>query len=143
MIVNCENFPELTRAFAQIEIDAGGHLLGTVYPGEKISLEELCKRNPADIVLSLHPPELRAALQCLLDDSPDVKVPDWAKRAASSGVKFFMPPDERSEPYKTGWMLGLASGLLPAIRKIAENDIFDSALFFDNGCFHDLHSLTY
>lgn len=31
--------PEVVRARREIEIDNGGHLIGTVYPGEKIDLE--------------------------------------------------------------------------------------------------------
>jgi len=39
MIVTTENYPNLLNAFKEIEMDNGGHLIGTVYPGEKIDLE--------------------------------------------------------------------------------------------------------
>jgi hypothetical protein len=39
MIVTRENFPELRAAFQLIEVDNGGHLIGTVYPGERINFE--------------------------------------------------------------------------------------------------------
>jgi hypothetical protein len=40
MRINKENFPLTTKAFRLIEIDNGGHLIGTVYPGEKHDLYE-------------------------------------------------------------------------------------------------------
>ena len=40
MIVSRHNYPHLHAAFVQIEQDHGGHLIGTVYPGKKINLEE-------------------------------------------------------------------------------------------------------
>jgi hypothetical protein len=39
MIVERTNYPELLAAFAAIERDNGGHLIGTVYPGKKIDLD--------------------------------------------------------------------------------------------------------
>ena len=34
-----DNFPELCAGFALIERDNGGHLIGTVYPDERVNLE--------------------------------------------------------------------------------------------------------
>src|ERR1051325_7702108 len=87
--------------------------------GEKITLAELGTKNPAEILNSLHPPELKTALSCLFDGSDETSgnaVPEWAKRAASAAFKWFMPADGRSEPYQTGFMLGVACDLLPSIR---------------------------
>lgn len=42
--VTSETYPELHRAFLEIEMDNGGHLIGTVYPGTKIDLK--CFRVP-------------------------------------------------------------------------------------------------
>ena len=39
MIVDREHYPELRAAFAAIERDNGGHLIGTVYPGHRINLD--------------------------------------------------------------------------------------------------------
>lgn len=39
MIVNEQNFPLLRGAFAAIERDHGAHLIGTVYPGAPIDLD--------------------------------------------------------------------------------------------------------
>lgn len=39
MIIEHSNYPRLHAAFKAIECDNGGHLLGTVYPGEPIDLE--------------------------------------------------------------------------------------------------------
>lgn len=39
MIVDSKNYPHLHAAFKEIELDSGGHLIGTVYPGTKIDLE--------------------------------------------------------------------------------------------------------
>lgn len=39
MIIDRDNYPTLRAAMAEIEMDNGGHLLGTVYPGEKIDLD--------------------------------------------------------------------------------------------------------
>lgn len=38
MGIDRSNFPEVTAAFAEIECDNGGNLIGTFYPGEVISL---------------------------------------------------------------------------------------------------------
>jgi hypothetical protein len=89
--------------------------------GEKITLEELSGKKPADILNTLHPPELRTALLCLLDDSEATPgVPDWAKRAASTGFKSLMPPDGRSDAYQTGWLMGMTSALMPLVQNIGE-----------------------
>jgi hypothetical protein len=37
--VTKENYPHVCRAFRMIEEDNGGHLIGTVYPGEAVDLE--------------------------------------------------------------------------------------------------------
>lgn len=37
--INSENYPMLCRALRTIEEDHGGHLIGTVYPGQKIDLD--------------------------------------------------------------------------------------------------------
>lgn len=39
MIVNRDNYPRLRAALASIECNSGGHLIGVVYPGKKIDLE--------------------------------------------------------------------------------------------------------
>lgn len=39
MIVDREHYPHLRAAFEAIERDNGGHLIGTVYPGERINLD--------------------------------------------------------------------------------------------------------
>lgn len=38
-LVTSSTFPQLHAAFKEIECDNGGHLIGTVYPGEPIDLE--------------------------------------------------------------------------------------------------------
>jgi hypothetical protein len=40
MIITADNFPEIRLAFAEIEMDSGGHLIGTVYPGDPLNLNE-------------------------------------------------------------------------------------------------------
>ena len=40
MIVTRNNYPDLSAAFRAIEMDNGGHLIGTIYPGERINLNE-------------------------------------------------------------------------------------------------------
>lgn len=39
IVVTRDNFPTIRRAFDEVECDNGGHLIGTVYPGEPINLE--------------------------------------------------------------------------------------------------------
>lgn len=39
MIIDRDNYPAIRAAMAEIEMDNGAHLIGTVYPGEKIDLE--------------------------------------------------------------------------------------------------------
>ena len=39
MIIDRDSYPNLRAAMAEVEMDNGAHLLGTVYPGEKIDLE--------------------------------------------------------------------------------------------------------
>lgn len=40
MIVQRSNYPDLREAFHAIECDSGCHLIGTIYPGQKIDLEQ-------------------------------------------------------------------------------------------------------
>lgn len=40
MIVDRNSYPNLHAAFKAIECDNGAHLIGTVYPGERINLNE-------------------------------------------------------------------------------------------------------
>lgn len=39
ILVTAQSYPALHAALKMIEVDNGGHLIGTLYPGEKIDLE--------------------------------------------------------------------------------------------------------
>jgi len=65
MQINKRNYPAIAKAFRLIEEDNGGHLIGTVYPGEKLDLESFD-------VPDEHAPKLDAierALQRILPDA--------------------------------------------------------------------------
>jgi hypothetical protein len=67
MIVNDQNYPQLRSAFKAIEEDNGGHLIGTVYPGEKIDLHNFVVPDAWMLLL----PQAEAGLQRLHDESKD------------------------------------------------------------------------
>jgi hypothetical protein len=68
-IVTKDNFPSVCASFRLIEEDNGGHLIGTVYPGERINLEAFEVPDLWEHLVSV----ADAALLRLKNESPE----DW------------------------------------------------------------------
>lgn len=67
MIITSESFPELRAVFEMIERDNGGHLIGTVYPGDRINFEAFNVPDAWALLL----PQAEAGLARLRSQSED------------------------------------------------------------------------